>query len=204
MWNVFAKSYNSNNNHRKLSIMGSQEIGYIRENYPGSSDADAAKAFAEKYGYIAMVRYKSFPSASDFTNIGCCNTESDIRGYLTSPYCNDAEVIYDNRSTLFPLNADHVLNGYCDMCRKRTTRATLQMGSGNDFYFCPKCGLLFCDNCYGRLPLTSNPGYGKCPKCNVQVKRAIPSEFITGVKTSSISKNVKLQSLRKRWWQFWK
>jgi ribosomal protein S17E len=158
--------------------MGSLNIESIRNDYPSKSDADAAKALAEKYGYIAIVRYKNSKSVSDFTNIGTCKTEAEIRGYLTSPYCNDAELIYDGRSALFPLNAGHVLNGHCEMCSKRSTRETLQMGAGNDFYFCPKCGLLFCDSCYVRLPLTSSPGYGMCLKCRVQVKRAIPSFFI--------------------------
>ena len=158
--------------------MSSQNIESIRSDYPGKSDTEATKAFAEEYGYIAIVRYKNSTTASDFTNIGTCKTEAEIRGYLTSPYCHAAEVIYDGRSTLFPLNADHVLKGHCEMCGKYSTSDTLQMGMGNDFYFCPKCGLLFCDSCYIRLPLTSSPGYGMCPKCKVQVKRAIPSFFV--------------------------
>jgi len=160
--------------------MRSLNIESMRKDYPGKSDAEAAKALAEKYGYMAIVRYKRSSGASDFSNVGSCNTEAEIRGYLTSPYCNDAEVIYDSRSALFPLDANHVLNGHCEMCGKGATRETLQMGSGNDFYFCPKCGLMFCDSCYVRLPLTSSPGYGMCPKCKVQVKRAIPSFFVTG------------------------
>lgn len=159
--------------------MGSRDIESLRGDYPGKSDTEAAKAFAEEYGYIAIVRYKSSTTASDFTNIGTCTTEAEIRGYLSSPYCHGAELIYDGRAAVFPLNADHVLKGRCEMCGRRSTRDTLQMGAGNDFYFCPKCGLLFCDSCYGRLPLTSSPGYGMCPKCKVQVKRAIPSFFIT-------------------------
>ena len=52
------------------------------------------------------------------------------------------------------------------------------------FYFAVDCdfpkeripehaGLMVCDGCYVRLPLTSSPGYGMCPKCRVQVQRAI-------------------------------
>lgn len=158
--------------------MSSLGIESIREDYPGKSDAEAAQAFAEKHGYIAIIRYKSSSEASDFSNIGTCDTEAEIRGYLTSSSCHNAEVIYDGRSALFPLNADHVLKGCCEICGKHSTRETLQMGSGNDFYFCPKCGLMFCDNCYVGLPLTSSPGYGTCPRCKVQVKRAIPNFFI--------------------------
>lgn len=195
--------------------MGSQNIELLRKDYPGKSDAEKAKALAEKYGYIAIVRYKSSSDATDFSNIGTCNTEADIRGYFTSPYCKDAEVIYDGRSALFPLSADHVLTGHCEMCGKRSTRDTLQMGSGNDFYFCPQCGLLFCDSCYGHLPLTSSPGYGMCPKCKIQVKRAIPSFFVTGSASRSAAQPTsqtkpktqpqsQTKTQAKPWWQFWK
>jgi len=168
--------------------MGSRSIKSIREDYPGMSDSEAAKALADKYDYIAVVRYKNSVNAFDFTDIGTCKTEAEIQGYLTSPYCHNAEIIYDGRAALFPLNAGHILNGHCEICGKRSTRNTLQMGAGNDFYFCPKCGLLFCDSCYVRLPLTSSPGYGMCPKCRIQVKRAIPSFFVTASSTQETRK----------------
>lgn len=177
--------------------MASLEIETMRKDFPGKSDAEAAKAFAEKFSYIAIVRYKRSPTAADYTNVGVCRTEEEIRAYLNSPYCQDAEVIFDGRSALFPLNAKHVLNGHCEMCGKRSDRTTLQMGSGNDFYFCPKCGLLFCDGCYVGLPLTSDPGYGMCPKCKVEVKRAIPSFFVSGSEAQT-------QAQTKKWWEFWK
>jgi hypothetical protein len=194
--------------------MGSLNIESMREAYPGKPDTEAAQALAKKYDYIAIVRYKSH-GAPDFTNIGTCNTEAEIRGYLTSPYCGDAEVIYDGRAALFPLNADHVLKGHCEMCGKHSTQETLQMGSGNDFYFCPKCGLLFCDGCYVRLPLTSSPGYGMCPKCKIQVKRAIPSFFVAGSISASATPSSprpkpneqpqpKSKQQAKQWWEFWK
>ena len=160
--------------------MSSIDIKSVRSDFPGMPDGEAAKALAEKYNYIAVVRYKRSPDGAEFTNFGTCTTEAEMRGYLTSPYCHDAEVIYDARSALFPLNAEHVLQGHCEMCGKRTTPETLQMGAGNDFYFCRKCGLLFCEGCYVRLPLTGSPGYGLCPTCRIQVKRAIPSFFVTG------------------------
>lgn len=194
--------------------MGSLNIESMRQDYPGKSDTEAAREFAQKHGYIAIIRYKS-RGASDFTDIGTCAMESEIRGYLTSPYCSNAQVIYDGRSALFPLNADHVLTGHCELCGKCSTRETLQMGSGNDFYFCPKCGLLFCDSCYTRLPLTTSPGYGMCPKCKVQVKRAIPSFFIAGAASSSAAPPsvqpkptaqppTHPKAQKKQWWEFWK
>jgi len=159
--------------------MGSRAIDELRSERAGASDRDAARALAEKYGYMAIVRYKNSSSASDFTNIGTCTTESEIRGYLTSPYCHAAEIIYDRRVSMFKFGVANVLNGACERCGKKSTRETLQMGAGNDFYFCPQCGLMSCDACYPYLPLTTSPGYGKCPKCDTPVKRAIPSNFVT-------------------------
>jgi hypothetical protein len=78
--------------------MPSLLIKIMRENYPGESDAESARAYAQEHGYIAIVRYKS-NGAPDFTHVGVCRTESEIRNYLTSPYCCDAEVIYDGRPT---------------------------------------------------------------------------------------------------------
>lgn len=80
--------------------MGSLNIQTMRIEYPGRSDAEAAKAFAQKHGYIAIVRYKNSSSASDFTDIGVCQMEDQIRGYLNSPYCHNAEVIYDGRAAI--------------------------------------------------------------------------------------------------------
>jgi hypothetical protein len=178
--------------------MGSLDIQSVRSDFPGKSDAEAAKAMAAKYGYMAIVRYKNSGSASDFTNFGTCTTENEISGYLTSPNCHAAEVVYDGRSAIFPLNANHILKGRCEECGKRSTRQTLKMGSGNDFYFCPKCGLLFCAECYTHLPLTSSPGFGMCPECSVQVKRAIPSFFVTTTASASDTPNRKH---RQSWWQ---
>jgi hypothetical protein len=157
--------------------MGSFDIDAIRSDFPGKSDAEAAKSLAEKYGYIAVVRYKNSSNTSDFTNIGTCKTQAEIRGYLTSPYCHDAEIVYDARSSLFQMDAGYVLKSRCATCSKSASSESLRLGAGNDFYFCPKCGLLFCDDCYGRLPLTSSPGYGMCERCKVQVKRTLPSFF---------------------------
>jgi hypothetical protein len=160
--------------------MGSHDITSIRRDYPGKSDHETARAFGVKHGYIAVVRYKNSAASDDFTNIGTCATESEIRGYLTSPYCHGVEILFDGRSAVFHLNANHVLKGNCAECGRRSTPESLQIGAGNDFYFCPKCGLLFCGDCYAHLPLTSSPGYGMCTKCKVQVKRTLPSFFVTG------------------------
>lgn len=79
--------------------MSSLNIQLIRNDYPGKSDAEAAEAYAQKWGFIAIIRYKNSTSSSDFTNIGTCRMEDEIRGYLSSPNCHSAEVIYDGRAT---------------------------------------------------------------------------------------------------------
>ena len=157
--------------------MGSVSISFMRGKYPGKSDAEAAKAYAQEYGYIAIIRYKNSESASDFTDIGTCDMEEKIHGYLRSPHCHDAEIIYDGRTTALRVTEDVILRGHCELCGKRTSRQSLQLVAGNDFYICPTCGLMVCDACYVRLPLTSSPGYGMCPKCRVQVQRAIPGFY---------------------------
>ena len=70
---------------------------------------------------------------------------------------------------------DWILLGKCETCGNETTEESLTLGLGNDFYYCPnpECGSMYCSNCYSNLPLTSNPGYGMCIYCKIQVKRAI-------------------------------
>lgn len=153
--------------------MGSLDIQIMRNDYPGKSDYEAAEAFAQKHGYIAIIRYKSSSSSIDFTNIGTCQTENDIYGYLNSQYCCNAEVIYDGRATAIRITEADILRGCCDLCGRQTTKESLHLMCGNDFYICPSCCLMFCNDCYSRLPLTSSPGYGMCPKCHIAVQRAI-------------------------------
>lgn len=156
--------------------MGSLSIESMRNDYPEKSDAEAAREFAQKYGYIAIVRYKS-RGAADYTNIGTCNMEAEIQGYLNSPYCTDPEIIYDGRSRAIHVTEESILKGFCALCGKRTTKESVTLMAGNDFYICPKCGLMVCDGCYVRLPLTASPGYGMCPECRVQVIRALPGLY---------------------------
>jgi hypothetical protein len=153
--------------------MGSFNIETMRSQLPGKSDAEAAKAFAKKHGYIAIVRYKNSSAASDFTNIGTCKMEEEVYGYLRSSSCAACELIYDGRATALRITEKTILAGKCQSCGKGTTKESLQRMGGNDFYICPRCAAMFCDRCYGWLPLTSSPGYGMCPTCRVQVQRAI-------------------------------
>lgn len=199
--------------------MGSQSID--REAHPGKSDTEIAAAIATKYGFIAVVRYKNSSTAREFTNFGTCQTEDELRGYLSSPYCHHAEVVYDGRSTALRVTEQLILKGSCELCGKRATRESLQVMAGNDFYICPKCGLMCCDACYVRLPLTSSPGYGTCPKCRVEVQRALPGFYgkqagSPSPKAGGGAKEATTSSpgthsgrdapdaTRRRWWQFWK
>jgi ankyrin repeat protein len=88
-----------------------------------------------------------------------------------------AEVRSDDSLPLSRITEETVLNAKCKRCSKTTTRQSLMLYAGNDFYVCPKCAAMFCDQCILTLPLTGSPGYAKCPACDVQLKRAIPGEI---------------------------
>ena len=122
--------------------MSSLSIETLRNECPGKTDNEAAELFAKKYGCVAIVRYKSSSSDSDYTNIGTCQMEEEIAGYLSSPYCHDVEIIYDGRSGALNITEDLILSGNCALCSKDTTVESLQLMAGNDFYICPKCGLI--------------------------------------------------------------
>lgn len=77
--------------------MASFEIKYVRDNFPGNTDEEIAKSFAQQGNYLAIVRYKNNENESQFTNFASCNSASDIQKYLNSPYCYSAEIIYDSR-----------------------------------------------------------------------------------------------------------
>ena len=78
--------------------MASWNIQAMRSEFPGKPDAEAARDFARRHAAIAVVRYKSSKGASDFTDIGLCKEEREVDGYLDSPYCYDAELLYDSNA----------------------------------------------------------------------------------------------------------
>jgi len=82
--------------------MPSIEIETLRSQHPGISDAEAAEAYAKENGYIAIVAYKKGSNPKGFTNIGCCRTADHLNDYMTSPYCDDAEIIYAEGDVLPP------------------------------------------------------------------------------------------------------
>ena len=97
-------------------------VGIDRDEYPGKSDAEIAEVIAKKYGYIVVVRYKNSAGAFEFTNFGTCQMEEEIHGYLSSPYCHDAEIIYDGRTTALSITEELILKGHCELCGKHTSR----------------------------------------------------------------------------------
>jgi hypothetical protein len=76
----------------------SSSIQSMRERCPGKSDTDAARLYALRYGYAAIIRYKSTPEANGFTTIACCPHEDQVAEVFKSPYCHNAERIYDSRN----------------------------------------------------------------------------------------------------------
>ncbi len=157
--------------------MGSLSLDGLRESHPGCSDEEIARTLAESNGYVAVVRYSSSPGAAP-NNLATCSGDDQVEGYFASPYCHDVEILYDARATVIRITADTILSGSCRSCARKTDSNTLVLGAGNDFYFCPRCGLLFCSDCYVRLPLTDGTsGYGTCPDCRVEVKRALPDTY---------------------------
>ena len=108
------------------------------------------------------------------------------------------------------MNVKSVKKGKCKMCGKHASEASLFLDEGNDFYFCPDCDLMFCEDCLGRLPLTGNPGYAMCPNCKVRVKRSAASVLDPSYEgevmarfVDSVNAEAKAGK-RKAWWQFWK
>lgn len=157
--------------------MGSISIQTVRELYPGRSDIEIAAKIAEEEGYIVVLRYRS-RGARDYTDFATCTLSEEVKGYFSSPYCNDVEILYDIRSQALEITSALLLQSKCKICGRPSTQQSLIIGSGNDFYFCPICTNMFCHHCLPNLPLTKYPyGYAKCPDCDVQLQRAFPGAF---------------------------
>ncbi len=159
--------------------MSSLSLFYLRQDHPGKSDEEIARMLAEKYRCVAVVRYKS-SADGDYTNIGCCDTRESMDNYFNSPFCHDTQILYDARQKSLLITKELILGAACDLCGKSAGAAALQLHAGDDYYVC-SCGRFFCDQCYlSRLPLT-NPagGYGMCPVCKREVKRAIVGTYVS-------------------------
>lgn len=82
--------------------MSTLSIETIRRLYPGHSDVQATQAYAKEHGCLAIVRYRCSETAEHYTDIGTCETDEEVRAYLRSPFCHDAEVVYDRRTSATP------------------------------------------------------------------------------------------------------
>jgi uncharacterized Zn-finger protein len=156
--------------------MASVRISIIRAKFPGKTDAELAAAYAAEAGYHVIVRYRS-GNSREYDNFGCCMSDEELEGYLRSPYCHDAEIVYDRRFKAIRITPDLILGGKCVRCARAANSKSLVLFGGNDFYICPQCGAMFCDGCIVYLPLTGSAGYAKCPYCDVVLKRAIPGTY---------------------------
>ena len=74
--------------------IGSSSFNSLSRQFPGSTEREAARLFAQKYRYVGIVKYKSNPDGP-YTDIGCCDIAVKIRLYLESPHCHDAVVLYE-------------------------------------------------------------------------------------------------------------
>ena len=68
-----------------------------RDDHPGKSDAEIANALAADR-YFAVVRYKN-PGLPEFSNFGLCEIPQHLVGYLNSPHCHEAEVVWERERT---------------------------------------------------------------------------------------------------------
>ncbi len=155
--------------------MGSISFERLQKKYHGYSIKEIAKILADEDGYAVIVKYRSFGS-QEYDNLGCCIREDEVEEYKSS--CKDVKVVYDRRLESFFVNSDFILLGSCEICGQETTDESLNLHSGNDFYFCPNCGNMYCESCYRRLSLTIYPiGNGICEDCREPVQRAVINTF---------------------------
>ena len=74
--------------------MGSMNIRVLRGEWPGKTDAEAAKEYARQWNVYAIVAYKNSPDEPDFTDFATCNSGYDIDRYFDSQHCHDVVVLY--------------------------------------------------------------------------------------------------------------
>ena len=159
--------------------MSSLDLIALRKQHPGLSDREIAETLAARYDYVLVLRYRS-QADGEYDNIAGCRDDGKIEAYDASPFCLDVDILFDGRDRAIRVTQDYLLEGSCKRCGHDTTDASLILGAGNDFYFCPMCGSFFCDGCYPRLPLTGgSSGYGQCSECSVELVRALPGRYGT-------------------------
>lgn len=177
------------------------QISYKREEFPGLSDELVAQEMAQKYGYVAVVRFKEVKDGP-YTHFGCCLNDQKVRHYLYDPDHHNAHLIYDARWASVKMTKKNLLSKACELCRLQPDQTALYLNDSN-FTFCPQCDMRICGSCYASsLPLSvGSSGFGLCPKCKIEVQRAVVGDY---------GRVPLLPELRprppweKRWYQFWK
>ena len=158
--------------------MSSVSIENLKSEFPGKSESQAAAEYAQKWGFVAIVKYKNSANG-DYTDIGCCSSENHVNEYLESPSCHEPELIYDGRKKTMLIKNDSILSSKCSLCNNAPDSNSLVLGSGSEFFFCPNCGKFFCPDCYANeLPLTDGAsGFGMCTTCNNEVQKAVAGSY---------------------------
>ncbi len=167
--------------------MSSLTISTLRSQYPGKSDKVIAQELLNKYStMVAIVRYKNSKNASEFTNFGTCDSEAEIQGYFSSPYCHQTEMLIDQRSTpsnptgiAQEITAAEIQEAFCDLCLEHMAdEKSLTLNAGNNFYVCAECREFFCENCLKELPLSEGThGVALCHICEKELIRALPGAY---------------------------
>jgi len=150
--------------------MAQISIRILRDAYPGKNDKEVVDFHAKSHGYHVMLKLQ--PGNINDYDIGMCHTADEFKAYMAE--YRGAEILYDDRAASLRITEEMVLKAKCQECSKAATRQSLRLYAGNDFYVCPKCAAMYCNQCLRYLPLTGSPGYAKCPSCDVKLKRAIP------------------------------
>jgi len=70
-------------------------IDILGKKYPGLTDLEIAKRYAEEEGLHLILRYKQ-RGHSKYQDFGLCWSQEQVAGYFSSPYCCDIEVLYDD------------------------------------------------------------------------------------------------------------
>ena len=214
--------------------MSSASIANLNREFSNKTESQAAAEYGQKWGYVAIVKYKNSVNGG-YTDIGCCLNDDQVNGYLTSPHCHEPELIYDGRDRRLLINKDTILSSKCSLCNDTPNSDSLVLGSGSEYSFCPNCAKFFCPDCYAnQMPLTNGTsGFGMCTTCDNEVQKAVPGDYgKMPYKSQPISKEPKAREEsqisddelsriiqdhldnhpmtegnggdRRKWWQFWK
>lgn len=123
--------------------MGSISVESLRSKYPGKNDVEIAAQLAEVAGYVVVLRYKNH-GAADYTHFATCIQDEEVQEYFNSPYCNDVDILFDNRNHAAKITPT-ILNRYEDAPSAKKVSPTKECASCGKRYEewrhrCPHCG----------------------------------------------------------------